>query len=93
MIVGIMIVDMHTNCSHSLKEKRHIVSSLKEKLKNKFNISLVESDYQNLWQKIQIAVAMVSTSKMIVEKSFHQIEDFIFDNYPVQIVNVSKDYI
>ena len=93
MIVGIMILDLHTKSTHSLKEKRHIVSSLKEKLKNKFNISLVESDYQDLWQKIQVAVAMVSTSKVIVEKSFMQIEDFIFDHYPVQIVSISKDYI
>ena len=93
MIVGIMILDLHVNCTHSLKEKRNIVSSMKEKLKNKFNISLVESDYQDLWQKIQIAIAMVSTSRVIVEKSFCQIEDFIFSNYPVQIVTISKDYI
>ena len=92
MIVGIMVLDLHSNSSHSLKEKRQIVSSMKEKLKNKWNISLIESDYQDLWQKIQIAIAMVANSKTIVEKAFDQIEDFIFMNYPVQIVTVNKDY-
>lgn len=87
-----MVLDLHSNSTHSLKEKRQIVSSMKEKLKNKFNISLIESDYQDLWQKIQIAIAMVVNSKVIVEKSFDQIEDFIFLNYPVQIVTVNKDY-
>ena len=92
MIVGIMVLDLHSNSSHSLKEKRQIVSSMKEKLKNKWNISLIESDYQDLWQKIQIAVAMVANSKPIVEKAFDQIENFIFMNYPVQAVTVNKDY-
>ena len=92
MIVGIMVLDLHSNSTHSLKEKRQIVSSMKEKLKNKFNISLVESDHQDLWQKIQIAIAMVANSKTIVEKAFDQIENFIFMNYPVQVVTVNKDF-
>lgn len=93
IVVGIMVLDLYANHTHSLKEKRHIVSSLKEKLKHRFNISLVESDYQDLWQKIQVAIAMVSNTKVIIEKSFDQIEDFVFSNYPVQIISVSKDYI
>jgi uncharacterized protein YlxP (DUF503 family) len=92
VIVGIMVLDLHSNSSHSLKEKRKIVSSMKEKLKNKWNISLIESDYQDLWQKIQIAIAMVANSKTIVEKAFDQIENFIFMNYPVQTVTVNRDY-
>lgn len=92
MIIGIMVLDLRSNSTHSLKEKRQIVSSIKEKLKNKFNISLIESDYQDLWQKIQITIAMVANAKTIVEKAFDQIEDYIFMNYPVQIVTVSKDY-
>jgi len=84
---------MHTNSAHSLKEKRHFVSSMKDKLKNKFNISLIESDHQDLWQKIQLTAAMVSNSKTMIDKTFDQIENFLFQNYPVQIVAVNKDYL
>jgi uncharacterized protein len=93
VIVGIMVLDLHSNSSHSLKEKRQIVSSIKEKLKHKFNISLIESDYQDLWQKIQISIAMIANSKAIIEKAFDQIENFIFLNYPVQLVTVNKEFI
>ena len=93
MIVGIVVLDLHSNSTHSLKEKRKIVSSMKEKLKNKYNISVIESDYQDLWQKIQIAIAMVSNSKVILEKVFDQVEDFVLMNYPVQFVTINKDYI
>jgi uncharacterized protein len=92
VIVGVMILDLHTNSTHSLKEKRHILSSIKEKLRNKFNISLIESDYQDLWQKIQLGIVMAANSKTIIEKSFDQVETFIFENYPVQVLSVNKEY-
>lgn len=87
-----MIVDLHCRDIHSLKEKRQIVSSIKEKLRNKFNISIIESDYQDLWQKIQLAIALVSNSKAFADKVFTQAEDFIFLNYPVQLINIEKQY-
>lgn len=93
MIVGIMSLDLYSETTHSLKEKRHIVSSAREKLRHKFNISLIESDYQDLWQKIQITVAMVSNTKPMVEKVFDQIEDFFCLNYPVRVISVSKDFV
>lgn len=93
MIIGVMVIDLFSENSHSLKEKRHIVSSLKEKLKNKFNISLIESDFQDLWQKIQITIVMASNTKVLAEKVFNQIEEFIFANYNVQIIEVNKDFI
>lgn len=93
MIVGIMVMDLLSKSTHSLKEKRHIVTSIKEKLKQKFNISIIESDYQDRWQKIQLAVSMVSNSRVMIEKVFDQIEDLIYLNYPVQLVAVNKEYI
>lgn len=92
MIVGVMILDLHIHETHSLKEKRHIVSSVKEKLKNKFNISIIESDYQDLWQKTQLAIAMAANSRSIAEKSFDQIETFILENYAIDPIAINKEY-
>ena len=88
-----MVLNLYSESTHSLKEKRRIISSLKEKLRSKFNISLIESDYQDLWQKIQISIVMASNSKVLAEKAFYQIEDFIFQNYPVQKIEISREYI
>lgn len=88
-----MVVHLHSRGTHSLKEKRQIVTSMKEKLRQKFNISIIESDYQDTWQEIQLAVSMVSNSRSIAGKVFEQIEDFIFSNYPVQLVSVNKEYV
>jgi hypothetical protein len=93
VIVGLMKIDLLVKSVHSLKEKRRIVSSIKEKLKNKFNISIIESDFQDVWQKIQISIALLSGSKEIAGKIFLQCEDHIFDNYPVEILNVEIEYL
>lgn len=86
-------MDLFSERCHSLKEKRQIVSSIKEKLRNKFNISLIESDYQELWQKIQITLVMAANKKAITEKAFRQIEDIIFSNYGVQIIEAKRMYL
>ena len=93
MIIGLMRITLLAKSVHSLKEKRRIVSSIKEKLKNKFNISIIESNYQDMWQKIEISIALLSGSKEIVGKVFRQCEDHIFDNYPVEILNVETEYL
>ncbi len=93
MITGIMRIEMLSRDTHSLKEKRRIVLSVKEKLKNRFNISIIESGYQDSWKKIEISVAMVSNSRSYVQKVFSQIDEFIFDNYPVEIFNTDIEFV
>lgn len=88
-----MIMDLHSRTTHSLKEKRHIVSGIKDKLRNKFNISIIESDYQDVWQDIQLSMTMVSNSRVMIEKAFGQIEDFVLLNYPVSLAAMHKEYV
>jgi uncharacterized protein len=88
-----MKIDLLAKSVHSLKEKRRIVSSIKEKLKNKFNISIIESDYQDVWQKMQISIALLTGSKAIAGKIFDQCEEHIFSNYPVEILNIDIEYL
>jgi uncharacterized protein YlxP (DUF503 family) len=88
MIIGVMVLDFINKNIHSLKEKRQILSSIKDKCHQRFNISIAETADQDLWQKIQLAAAMVSTSKVVIEKTFQQIENFIMDNYPLEISKI-----
>ena len=92
MVVGIMEISLYYESSHSLKDKRRLSRSLKEKLRNKFNISIIEHEFQNLWQKLGLAITQVAGNKDILENSFNQIEEFIITNYSVQIIDVSKTY-
>jgi len=85
MIVGLMEIDLFAEPFHSLKEKRRLLSSLKERLKHKFNIAVAESAYQELWQKAQLTVVTLGSDRSVLDDLFRQIEDFICLNYAVQI--------
>jgi uncharacterized protein len=92
MIIGMLVIDLFNEQFHSLKEKRQLLSSLKKRLKNKFNIAVAESEFQDLWQKAQLAIAALGPSRAIVDNTFKEIEDFIYLNYSVQITQMKIRY-
>lgn len=92
MMIGLLEIELYGEQFHCLKDKRRLVSSLKERLKNKFNVAVAESDYQDLWQKAQLSVVTLAPGRAILESTFRQIEDFIFQNYAVQISRMKVRY-
>jgi hypothetical protein len=84
-MIGLLEIDLFAEEFHSLKEKRRLLSSLKERLKHKFNIAVAESDYQDLWQKAQLSVVTIGPNRAVLESVFQQVEDFIYQNYAVEI--------
>ena len=60
MIVGARFWELHLAGCQSLKDKRRIVKSLKDRLHQKFGVSAAEVDHQDLWQRATVAVAVVS---------------------------------
>jgi len=73
--VGVLTLELRLENSHSLKEKRHVVESLKTRLRNKFNVSVAEIDYQDLWQRAAIAAVTVSSDHTHAEKVLRSVED------------------
>jgi uncharacterized protein YlxP (DUF503 family) len=63
MVIGIVTLDFHLPMCHSLKSKRFIVKSLKERLANKFNIAIAEVDFNDVWQRTRLAVVTVSSQQ------------------------------
>lgn len=59
--IGVLTLEMRLNNSHSLKDKRHVVQSLKERLRHKFNVAVAEIDCQDLWQRAVVAAVTVSS--------------------------------
>lgn len=60
--------------AHSLKDKRHVVKSLKDRLRNRFNVSVAEIDYQDLWQSALLAAVTVSGSRGHAEQVLQSVE-------------------
>jgi len=73
--IGVLTLELRLESSHSLKEKRHVVQSLKDRLRHKFNVSVAEIDHQDLWQRSTIAAVTVSSARENAEKVLRSVED------------------
>ncbi|HUR39068.1 MAG TPA: DUF503 domain-containing protein [Planctomycetota bacterium] len=76
MIVGTLKLRFVLRESHSLKDKRRVIKSLKDTLANKFNISVAETDEQDVWQTAELGVAMVGTDTPFVQSVLTQVVNY-----------------
>src|SRR5258706_348115 len=58
-----MVWELHLPACQSLKDKRTIVKSLKDRMHNRFNVSVAETGHQDLWQRAELTAAVVSTDR------------------------------
>ena len=72
--IGVLTLELRVESSHSLKEKRHVVQSLKDRLRHKFNVAVAEIDHQDLWQRATLAAVTVASDRGIAEKILHGVE-------------------
>ena len=86
VIVGLCTVELFLADSQSLKDKRQILLSLKDRLRQKFNLSVAEVDGQDLWQKAVLAFACVANDGRYVNQVLDQALNLIRSNPTVEIV-------
>jgi len=72
VIVGILTARLTIPEARSLKQKRHVLRSVKDRLRNDFNVSVAETGGQDLWQSAELAVAMVGTDRRYVNGALDQ---------------------
>ena len=73
--VGVLTLELRIEDSHSLKDKRHVVASLKDRLRQKFNVAVAEIEYQDLWQRAAVAAVTVSPDRAHAQKVLQSVED------------------
>jgi hypothetical protein len=72
--VGVLTLELQLSEAHSLKDKRHTVKGLKDRLRGKFNVAVAEIDYQDLWQRSLISAVTVSSDHGRAEQTLQLVE-------------------
>jgi hypothetical protein len=62
MFVGVVRVELHIPASTSLKDKRSVVRSLKDRIRERASAAVAEVDHQDLWQRAALGVAVVAST-------------------------------
>jgi uncharacterized protein YlxP (DUF503 family) len=74
MPVAFLTLEIRIEAAHSLKDKRQVVRSLKDRLRNSYNISVAEIDVTDLWQRATIGVVSISSSRDYLEGLIRNVE-------------------
>jgi hypothetical protein len=75
MPIAALMLELRIEHAHSLKDRRQVVRSMKEKLRNSFNISIAELDGAVTWQSATIGVAAISHSRGYLAGLMRQVEN------------------
>jgi uncharacterized protein YlxP (DUF503 family) len=82
--VAVGTVELHLPEVGSLKEKRHVLKGVKEKVKHRFDVSVAEVDHHDSWQRATLAVACVSRDSRhaneVVSKAVNFLESLVDGN-------------
>ena len=78
-VVGILTLEIHVESSHSLKEKRHVVKSLKDRLRDRHNVAVAEIDGLDSWQNAVVAAVTVSADRIRAEQVLQAVENHAAD--------------
>ncbi|HOY63424.1 MAG: hypothetical protein BWY28_01476 [bacterium ADurb.Bin236] len=93
MIVGALEVDIKIPGANSLKEKRHVLRSLKDNIRNKFNVAVSEVGHQDMWQRAAIGIAGVSSDRLFIEKEMARALQYIESRGDIEVIDASLEFI
>jgi uncharacterized protein len=77
MFVGIVRIELHIPGASSLKEKRSVVQSLKERIRQRVHAAVAEVDHQDLWQRCALGVAVVSGESRQVDELLQSVRNLV----------------
>jgi uncharacterized protein len=76
MVVALLALELFLPAAHSLKEKRMVLRSVKDRLQ-RFNVAVAEVEHQDLWQRAGLAVVTVAGSNTRAEQELHAVVEAI----------------
>lgn len=92
MVVGVKTFDIHIPGCRSLKEKRFVIRSLKDRIRTKFNVAVAEVDNQDLWQRATIAVASVNEHKRYLDGLLEKVSEVFANERRIVILSEEVEF-
>ncbi|MGV8123919.1 MAG: DUF503 domain-containing protein [Candidatus Xenobiia bacterium LiM19] len=77
---------------NSLKGKRHVVRSIKERIRNRFGASVAEVDDHDKWQRATLGIAYVTRERIDAEDVIMKIFGFIEGDGTVEVIDKYLEY-
>lgn len=85
MTIGFLQIGLMLPDTKSLKDKRSIISRIKNQIRNKFNVSIAEIGHGDKLGRSLVGITTISNDNKIVHNTLIKVEDFIETNFNVRL--------
>lgn len=94
MTIGLLTFEIHLPQSRSLKDKRQVLRSVKDRLRSRHNVALCElEDGVDLWQRGSVAVVSVASRRDVLENLFESILRETEGHIPGHLVETGREFL
>ncbi|MDR2017859.1 MAG: DUF503 domain-containing protein [Syntrophobacterales bacterium] len=91
MIVGVSTIEIFFSENQSLKDKRQVTRKIVGKIRTRFNISVMEVEQTNLWQRAHIGFALVDVKKDHVDAAIENVHRYVESLYIGKIIDTKTE--
>jgi uncharacterized protein len=92
MAIGVITWELEILGAQSLKEKRSVVKSLKDRLHDRFNISVAETAHHDLWQRAQLTGCVAAVDGRQAESVLREADKLVANEYRARIISAQTAY-
>lgn len=93
MVIGVRAWELHLAGAQSLKDKRSVLKSLKDRLHNEFNVAVAETGHQDVWQRAELTVCTVASDRSRAESTLASADRLIESNPFCRIIDTMTSYL
>ena len=91
-VVGLLSIELHLPGARSLKDKRAVLRSVRDRLK-KFNVAVAEIEHQDLWQRARLGVVAISSTMEAVDQALAAVVAEIERSEPGSVIRTQIDFL
>jgi len=91
MVVGLLRLELRITDANSLKDKRRVLKSLIERLRNRHNVSVAETGHQDYWRSAEIGCCCIASDSVVVDKTLNAIAREVEGNPAVFVAKAQME--
>ncbi len=93
MIIGVRSWELMVLAAQSLKQKRSVIKSLKDRLHNEFNVSVAETGHQDVWQRAEVTACVVAGDRRHAESVLEAADRLLASDPRYRILDSATSYL
>ena len=93
MVIGLVTASISIPEAQSLKDKRSVLRSLKDRILNKMNVSVAEVGKQDAWQYSELAFVTVAAEQDVVQSRMSDLSEILRSNPRYVLLTVHTELI